>query len=401
LISSVILAAAGEAGYADFRSENGTGGMDFDVEPSTRTIRDEVRQLLRSDAARRLLRDVAARTDGVDGDVRPLYRLLGQERLLAVSWPEEYGGRGAEFPALVAVAEEMARAGLSQHLYFISVQIVGRLILERGTPAQRHRLLPAMARGDRYACILFTEPDTGSDLGSVASRAARVDGGWLVNGHKKYNYKSSYADDALCAVRTDDTASRYEGLSLILLPLDDPGVSVRPFATIAGEHFHDVHITDVRVDDDAFVGAPGEGWSLISAMFAGERSGLDYYTRGLRWIEAMRATLTPGDPRAAELGRHWARLDASRLLATRVLQRLADGDPDVSEASLSKWHGSVSAQNIAWWVPPAAGLSALTRDWSTGEIFEDAYREAAGMTISGGASEVLLDMVVNAKLVDN
>jgi len=379
--------------------------MDFDVAPSTRAIREEVRQLLRSATAQRLLQEVAERADGVDGDVRPLYRLLGQEGLLAASWPPEYGGRAAEFPALVAVAEEMARAGLSQHLYFISVQIVGRLVLERGTLAQRQRFLPAMARGERYMCILFTEPETGSDLGSVATRAIRADGAWVVNGHKKYNYKSSYADVALCAVRTDDTASRYEGVSLILLPLNAPGVTVTPFATIADEHFHDVQISDVKVDDDAFLGAPGQGWSLISSMFAGERSGLDYYTRGLRWIEAVRETLTPDDQRddqrTAELGRHWARLDASRLLATRVLQRLADGDPDVSEASLSKWHGSVSAQNVAWWATQAIGLPALTRGHPAGDVLEDAYREAAGMTISGGASEVLLDMVVNAKLIDS
>ncbi len=357
-----------------------------------------------------LLAEYRLRADGMDGDIRPLYRHLGRAGVLAPSWPAEYGGRDADFTATVALLEQMVRHGVPQNLYNISVQIVGSLIHAVGTPEQKSDLLPRLASADLTSCILFTEPEHGSDLASVETTAIRdgegEDAGWVLNGRKIYNLKSWYTDVALCAVRTEHASSRYEAITLFLVPMDAPGVTVRPIPSLADEQFHDIRFTDVRLPADAVFGGVGKGWALITRMFAAERSGLDYYARGLAWLNLVEDRLRRAGPltdvQASGLAHHRARVAASRLLACRVLQRLQDGDPDIAEASLAKWHCSETAQAIAWWALDTLGPEVLTGpDGTSDGLLESAYREAPGMTISGGASEVMLDIVSGARLYDD
>jgi acyl-CoA dehydrogenase len=390
--------------------------MDFDIPESTLEFRDELRATLREPAFRAALEACHSRSDGMDGDSRPVYRLLGERRLLAPSWPRSTGGRDADFSATLVLLEELVAHGVPQSLYYISVQIVGSLVAQSGNARQKAEMLPALASGELAACILFTEPENGSNLAAIRTKAVRDGAGWVIDGHKKYNLKTAYADVALCAVRTDPDASRYEGITLFLVPTDAPGVTIRPIPSMADEQFHDVRLDGVRVGDDAVVGAPGEGWSQIARMFSAERSGLDYYARATHWLDLATAALgaRPAgvpDGAAADLGRHGARVDAGRLLTARVLQRLQESAPDIAEASLSKWHCSETAQRIGWWALEAVGLPLVTLAAGGAQgrnapppssaALESAYREAAGMTISGGASEVLLDVVAGARLLDD
>ncbi|MFD8478598.1 acyl-CoA dehydrogenase family protein [Kitasatospora sp. NPDC059673] len=354
----------------------------------------------------RLLERLRAREDGMDGDVREVYRHLGRAGVLAPSWPEEHGGRGGDFTETMVLLEELVRHGVPQSLYYISVQIVGSLIMQSGSEEQKRELLPRLASGELAACILFTEPEHGSDLASVTARAEPDQGGgWVLDGRKTYNLKTGYADLALCVVRTDDELNRYEGLTLFLVPLDAPGVTVRPMAALAGEQFHDVTLDQVRVGPEALLGAPGAGWSLITRMFAAERSGLDYYARARHWLDLTAERLTdagrePDSTELADLARHRARLDAGRLLTCRAMQQLQEDRPDIARASMSKWHCSETAQAISWWSLEVIGVPLLDPGRDEG-VLEAAYREAPGMTISGGASEVLLDIVTGARLLED
>ncbi|GAA3723895.1 acyl-CoA dehydrogenase family protein [Streptomyces tremellae] len=383
--------------------------MHFEVPESTAAFEQEVDALFADPETRRLRRTARSRADHMDGDVRDLYRHLGRAGVLAPSWPSRYGGRDADFTATVVLLERMVSHGIPQSLYYISVQIVGSLILQAGTEEQKRSLLPRLASGDLTACILFTEPEHGSDLASVTTRAipASDGSGWVVEGRKTYNLKSAYADVALCAVRTDSGNSRYEGITLFLVPLDTPGVSVRPLPSLADEQFHDIRFSQVRVGKDAVFGAVGAGWSLITRMFAAERNGLDYYVRARYWLERAADRLVadgrrPTGSELAGLARHQARLDASRLLTCRALQSLHEGESDIAQASLAKWHCSETAQGIAWWAFETLGPELLEPEPGTDDpVLEAAYREAPGMTISGGASEVLLDIVAGARLLDD
>lgn len=380
--------------------------MDFDVPPETVEFAAEVDEVLRAPQTARLLRDVRERHDGMDGDVRELYRHLGGAGILAPSWPVEYGGRNADFTATVALLEKLVAYGIPQNLYCISVQNVGSLILAAGSERQRRTLLPAMAATDVTACILFTEPEHGSDLAGITTTAVRDGTGWVINGRKTYNLKSAYADLALCAVRTDPQGSRYEGISLFLVPLDAPGVVVRPLPSLADEQFHDIWFTDVHVDEDALFGRVGAGWSLITQMFAAERTGLDYYARGKHWLDVAAERLTRDGPPTglvgADLARHRTRIAASKLLSCQVMQHLQEGDADIAESSFAKWHCSETAQRIAWWASDTLGLELLEPGPDAGDrVLEAAFREAPGMTISGGASEVMLDIASSAHVFDH
>lgn len=381
--------------------------VDFDIPESTVDFAAEVAALFSAPATRRMLRTVHSRSDGMDGDVRELYRHLGRAGVLAPSWPARYGGRGADYTATVVLLEEMVRHGIPQSLYYLSVQIVGSLIIESGTEEQKRSLLPRLARADLTACVLFTEPDHGSDLAGITTRAVPDGPGWVIDGRKTYNLKSAYADIALCVARTDDQRNRYEGLTLFLVPLDAPGVSVRPLPSLADEQFHDIRFTGVRVGSDGVFGGVGAGWSLITRMFAAERNGLDYYARGRHWLELTIERLTrdgrrPRESELAELARHRARLDAARLLTCRTLQDLHEGRSDIAQASLAKWHCSETAQGIAWWAFETLGLPMLVPEPDEEHPhLEAGYREAPGLTIAGGASEVQLDIVTGARLLDD
>ncbi|WP_055479814.1 acyl-CoA dehydrogenase family protein [Sphaerimonospora mesophila] len=380
--------------------------MDFDVPPETVEFAAEVDEVLRAPQTARLLRDVRERHDGMDGDVRELYRHLGGAGILAPSWPVEYGGRNADFTATVALLEKLVAYGIPQNLYCISVQNVGSLILAAGSERQRRTLLPAMAATDVTACILFTEPEHGSDLAGITTTAVRDGTGWVINGRKTYNLKSAYADLALCAVRTDPQGSRYEGISLFLVPMDAPGVVVRPLPSLADEQFHDIWFTDVHVDENALFGRVGAGWSLITQMFAAERTGLDYYARGKHWLDVAAERLTRDGPPTglvgADLARHRTRIAASKLLSCQVMQHLQEGDADIAESSFAKWHCSETAQRIAWWASDTLGLELLEPGPDAGDrVLEAAFREAPGMTISGGASEVMLDIASSAHVFDH
>lgn len=385
--------------------------MDFDVPHTTVCFEQEISELFSSAETRQLLRQFRRRTDGMDGDIRPLYRHLGTAGVLAPTWPSAYGGRDADFTATMVLLEQMVRYGIPQNLYYISVQIVGSLILAAGTEEQKRKLLPPLARAELQICILFTEREHGSDLASVTTSAVRDrDGdlaGWILNGRKTFNLKTEYADLALLAVRTGEADNRYEALSLFLVPMDAPGVTVRTIPGLADEQFHDVTFRDVRLPREALFGNEGGGWGLITRMFAAERSGIDYYARARFWLELVEERLTrggrrPTDAELAALAGHRARLAASRMLACRALQRLQDDEPEIADASMAKWHCSETAQAIAWWALDVLGSDLLTSSLrSNDELLEAAYREAPGMTISGGASEVMLDIVSGARLFDD
>ncbi len=378
--------------------------MDFDIPDSTVEFEQRLITVLSSPKTQELLDEVHHRADGMDGDPRPLYRHLGRAGLLAPSWPKEYGGLEADPTATVKLLEHMVQYGVPQSLYYISVQIVGSLILQSGTDQQRRTLLPRLASGELTMCILFTEPGHGSDLAGITTSATgNDDGSWTLDGRKTYNLKTAYADLALCAVRDGGETNRYESITLFLVPLTGPGISIRPIPSLSDEQFHDVRLTNVRVEREATLGRVGEGWGLITRMFTAERNGLDYYARARYWLEQITARITQAgrEPHVEELvglAHHRARLRASHLLCYRVLQGLSQGEADIAQASLAKWHCSETAQGIAWWAVQTWGVDALEPGPHT---FDAAFREAPGMTISGGASEVLLDIVAGARLLDH
>ncbi|OPC78085.1 hypothetical protein B4N89_38415 [Embleya scabrispora] len=333
------------------------------------------------------------------------YRALGGAGLLAPHWPRAYGGLDADSYASATVAEELALHGVPDSARVNTVDNAGATLLAAGTPEQRARHLPAMARGERVFAVLYTEPEAGSDLAALTTEAHPTRHGWLLNGVKSWNARTSSATFGICAARTPGAGNRYAEISLFIVPLRAPGVHVEPIATINPELFFHVRLDDVALPPDALVGRPGQGWALLSRALGLERTGICFAGRAVRWLDRLIAALRAQDRLPAAEARHeLRRLDAEvrscRLLAWRAVRDVAEQRPDASTAAAAKWWASELAQRVArsaWELlgpPPAAGVGHAQ--------FPDlllAVREAPGLTLAAGASEVLLNTLA-ADLLD-
>ncbi|MGH3159867.1 MAG: acyl-CoA dehydrogenase family protein [Streptosporangiaceae bacterium] len=380
--------------------------MDFGFTGEQQIFRAAVRGQLVSPAVRAALDQ--ARADGLaEPDLHPLYRVLGELGLLAVHWPAEYGGAGRTAAEAAIVAEELVRCGIPDTLHVNAIQIVGQFILMAGTDEQRRRYLPGLASGERFASVLYTEPGAGSDLGSLRTVAEPDGGGYRITGTKVFSLKTRFADLALCAARTSEAETKYQGISLFVVDLTAPGVHVSVIPSIADEQFHRVDLDGVQVPADALMGAEGEGWALLHSALAVERTGLDYYLKAEHWFAAALNCLsepsttgpsTTGHPSIEpslleQIGRYSADLRASHLLAWTALTKIMAGRADQTSAAVAKYHASELASSIAGW---AAALPTPAQRAAGGQadVLAQAYREAPGLTLSAGTSEVMLQLVV-------
>jgi alkylation response protein AidB-like acyl-CoA dehydrogenase len=369
------------------------------VELRHETLLAEVRAKLAGGAVRRELARLPASARR-EPDPRPLYAELGRLGLLAVDWPPEHGGGGRTFLEAALVAQELARAGVPDTLHVNTIQIVGLFLLLAGTPEQRARYLPPFARGESFASVLYTEPGAGSDLASLRAEAVADADGFRIRGVKVFSLKSHLTDVGLCAARTSEAGTKYEGLTLFLVDLAGPGVRRSTIASIADEDFHRVELHDVHVARDAVVGEVGQGWPLLAKALTLERTGLDYTGKAERWLRA--ATELDGrvdDAFLVEAGRLAATTQAARALTWQVLQDVDAAAVTEGRAAAAKYCSSEVAQRVAQWAAGAHGLGCAVRGLraSSRSVLEAAYREAPGLTISAGSSEMMLQLIASAE----
>ena len=258
-----------------------------DPPPGAAALRAEVRAFL-AEHAPRWTPEVRARSwMGFDRDFT---RAVGARGWIGMCWPKAYGGAERSFLDRNIVLEEMLAAGAPVGAHWIGDRQSGPLILRLGTEAQRAKFLPGIARGDLAFCIGLSEPDSGSDLASLRTRADRVDGGWLLNGRKIWTTFGHLCDWMIALVRTSpapEGGSRHQGLSQVLVDLRAPGVTIRPIRDLVGEEgFNEITFDDVRLPEDALVGAEGAGWAQATSELAFERSGPDRYMSSHPLLEA-------------------------------------------------------------------------------------------------------------------
>ncbi|MCZ7428582.1 acyl-CoA dehydrogenase family protein [Micromonospora sp. WMMA1949] len=359
--------------------------MDFSPTASDVEFRDRVRAVLAAPEAIELLADLAHPDPG-ERDERPLYRFLGAAGLLAPHWPRGYGGGGGDARCGVIALEELMRAGIPDTLLVNSILTVGQLILSCGRDDQRDDLLPRLARGEIFASILYTEPGAGSDLGALTTAAEPVTDGFRITGSKAFNL-SERCDVGLCAARTSPASTRYDGLSLFLVDLRAPGVRIERMPSLPDEQFTLVHLDGVAVDQAALIGALDDGFALLTRALAFERTGFDFALRAARWFD-LAGRATPDDPDELErTGRYGAGVAAARLLAWQASLAVAGGDADPTRAPVAKWYGSELAAAVATW---ALSRHGLDDDGRLPVDVDRAYREAPGLTLAGGTSEMML-----------
>jgi alkylation response protein AidB-like acyl-CoA dehydrogenase len=375
--------------------------MRFGFTEDQQRFRADVRKTLRSGQVRTAAAE-ATGADGVEPDARPLYRLLGELGLLAVHWPVEFGGQARPLTDAAIVAEELVRAGVPDTLHVNTIQIVGQFLLMAGDEEQKRRHLPALGRGMSFASVLYTEPNAGSDLGALRT-VAELDGdGYRITGTKVFSLKTRFVDLGLCAARTSPDAGKYQGISLFLVDLHAPGVTVSVIPGIGDEHFHQVDLDSVWVPGEDLLGPRDEGWPLLNQALTIERTGLDYFLKAEHWLQAALEALIDSEPDAPhvahveQIGRWEGALAADHALAWEVLTGLAADRVDPVAAAVAKYHSSELAQSIAAWaVDIPSPEQRANRTWAA-ETLNSAYREAPGLTLSAGTSEVMLQIMAAA-----
>lgn len=326
-------------------------------------------------------------------------RKLAKRGWLGLTLPRAYGGAGLGAFARYVLVEELLAAGAPVAAHWIADRQSGPLIHRFGTEAQRQFYLPPICRGEAFFCIGMSEPNTGSDLASVATRAARDGAGWRLNGSKIWTTNAQHSQYMIALVRTSGTTQdRQQGLSQIIIDLRLPGVRISPIRDLAGDaHFAEVVFEDVALAGDALVGEEGAGWAQVNAELAFERSGPERVLSSAVLLDAWADWLRQAgaDARAeAALGRLLAHLAVLRAMSIAVTRRLVDGGSPIVEAALVKDLGTEFEQSIPGLIgdllgaDPAAALPGpLLRTLAYTQAMAPSY------SLRGGTREILRGMI--------
>ncbi|MDY0271101.1 MAG: acyl-CoA dehydrogenase family protein [Advenella sp.] len=277
---------------------------------------------------------------------------LAAKGWLGLTLPKQYGGAEKGYFSRFVLSEELLGAGAPVSAHWIADRQSGPLILRYGTEAQKQFYLPKICQGEAFFCIGMSEPNSGSDLASIKTRAQKNDKGWLLNGSKIWTTNAHQSHYMIALVRTSGEAGdRHKGLSQVIVDLSLPGVTVRPIVDVAGDaHFSEVFFSDVQLADDALIGNEGDGWEQVNAELAFERSGPERIYSSMALVECFlkecRQQGWQSERVQVTLGGIVARLAVLRTMSLAITSKLAKGENPSVEASLVKDYGTGLEQDI-------------------------------------------------------
>jgi alkylation response protein AidB-like acyl-CoA dehydrogenase len=364
--------------------------------PQAQAFRHEVRDFL------------AAEMPGTGADVRSrswlafdaeFSRKLALRGWVGVTLPEQYGGGDLDAFSRYVLVEELLAFGAPVGAHWIADRQSGPLILKFGTEAQKQVYLPRICRGEAFFGIGMSEPNSGSDLASVGSRAIRTESGWKLNGRKIWTTNGHQCDFVIALVRTSGAAAdRQVGLSQFIVDLKLPGVTVRPIDDLTGgAHFSEMFFDDVALAEDALIGSEGQGWHQVTAELAFERSGPERLYSSIvlldLWLQWLRQSGN-AEQHLETLGRFAAHLATLRHMSISVTAKLAHGESPVVEAALVKDIGTDFEQAIPALIEAAIGADP-TRPPPAELVRTVAYLSQMAPTFSlrGGTREILRGVI--------
>ncbi|ORU90840.1 MAG: acyl-CoA dehydrogenase [Cycloclasticus sp. symbiont of Poecilosclerida sp. M] len=326
-------------------------------------------------------------------------RALAGKGWLGMTWPTEYGGGNKSYLERYVVIEELLAAGAPVGAHWVADRQSGPLLLRFGTEEQRLEFLPKIVHGECFFAIGMSEPNSGSDLSSIKTRAERVEGGWLVNGSKIWTSWAHVCQQMITLVRTSPPSdNRHAGLSQFIVDLNAKGITLRPIVNLAGEqHFNEIFFDDAFVPDDRVVGELGEGWSQVMAELAFERSGPERFLSSYQLLEAGIKTLREANKTQQAtivIGQFVARLMVLRQMSLSVANQLQAGKLPVNEASVVKDLGTSFEQELA----EALRLILDREPRSTAKtgverLLSDAILKAPSFSLRGGTREILRGVI--------
>ena len=388
--------------------------MHVALTPAQERLREELREYFAALVTPEVRAGLAA-ASGEFGDARvykDVVRQLGTDGWLGIGWPEEYGGQDRSMTEQLIFTDVAAVAGVP--IPYLTLNTVGPTIMRYGTREQKDYFLPRILAGDLHFAIGYSEPDSGTDLASLRTRAVQEatpdgQGEWVINGQKMWTSLIQYADWIWLACRTDPDLPRHKGLSMILVPTDSPGFSYTPVRTVAGVGTSATYYEDVRVPVGNLVGELNGGWSLMTNQLNHERVALTSaapLTHSLGLVRGWaQETKNPDGQRVIDsewvqiaLGRAHARIEALALVNWKLAAD-ADAGVDLSPAAASatKIYGSELAtevyRSLMEIVGPDAGLTGDSDGAVLAGRLERYHRSALVMTFGGGTNEIQRDII--------
>jgi 3-oxocholest-4-en-26-oyl-CoA dehydrogenase alpha subunit len=359
--------------------------------------------------------EVRAALAGGDDDLgdgqayRSVIRQLGRDGWLALSWPEEFGGRGGSALDQLIFTDEAATARVP--VPFLTINTVGPTIMRFGTPAQKAFYLPKIAAGEIHFSIGYSEPEAGTDLASLRTTAVRDGQEYVINGQKMWTSLIQYADYVWLACRTDPSAERHKGLSIIIVPVTAAGFSWTPVPTVAGVVTSATYYSGVRVPCSSLVGEENQGWPLITNQLNHERVALTSAAPVIAALADVRdwaASVRQADGRRV-IDAEWVQLNLARVHAKAEFLKLLNwrvastgGVLGRADASATKVFGTEFAVEAYRLLMEVLGARGVVRSGSPGQVLagriERAHRAALILTFGGGTNEVQRDIIAAAAL---
>ena len=338
-------------------------------------------------------------------------RALGAAGWSCIGWPEAYGGRGATLAEQVIFAEEYARAGAPGRLGYMGVELLGPTLLAFGTEAQRRRFLPPIARGEELWCQGYSEPNAGSDLASVRTRAVLEEGAagpeWVVNGQKTWTSFAQFADWAFVLCRTEEGSRGHRGLSYLLISMHQPGVTVRPIRQMTGgADFNDTFLVDARTAAENVVGATGDGWKVAMGTLSFER-GVSTLAQQMSFANELRTIVSMAeanglihDPQIrqrlahAHIGLRLMRYSALRMLSSAEAGKLSN-EAYTYKIFWASWRKKLGVLALDVLGPQGEIAAGASYEW---ELLPRLFLGSRADTIYGGTSQIQRNIIAERAL---
>ena len=377
--------------------------MDFHFTPAQERFRAEVREFLDVELA-----DREKQPELADGFSQAFSKKLAARGWIGMAWPKAYGGRELTAIERLIYTEEMVTRQAPWGYHFVAERQMGPSIIVNGTEEQKRTYLPAIVNAEMSWAIGMSEPGAGSDLAAVQTRAVHDGDEYVVNGQKIWTSNAHLADMIWLVCRTDPEAPKHKGISILLVDMKSPGITVRPLVNMGGgHHFNEVFFDSVRVPRKNLVGEENRGWYVTASNLDFERSGIERIaTATLLYNDVMAyATTLKGDPRFAklrtELAERYLELQTGRLLAYRVAWLLSENRIPNYEASMSKVYGTEWTQrmtNTCMHMVATFGLANTSEARRLRARIEAGYLNSASLTIAGGTSEIQRNIIATRGL---
>jgi alkylation response protein AidB-like acyl-CoA dehydrogenase len=386
--------------------------VDLTLSPSEEAFRDELRTWLEENHPG----DPPDEDDTLAFEFRRRWQgRLHDAGWAGISWPKEYGGRGASLIEQAIFSEEMVRAKAPSPANVLGLAMGGPVVITHGTDEQKTRFLEPILSAEEIWCQGFSEPEAGSDLASLKTRAVKKNGEWLVTGQKVWTTYAHLAKWCMLVARTDPDAPKHQGLTYFIMDMDQPGVEVKPLVQITGEsEFNEIFMEEARIPEENVIGDVGNGWAVAITTLMNERTGIAFASQAqlqiqLRRLIALAKEIGSNGGTAADdpvvrqrIAQLYIESEVVRLTAYRGLTQIMKRGIPGPEGSLGKWHWAEINQSLT---ELAMELEGPYSQFARGSEYaiEDAdwqylFLRARANSIEGGTTEILKNIVAERVL---